>query len=113
VVDAFLAASRGGDLGALLEVLDPDVVLRADETARRTGALDGIRGAQGVAQQFFGRAQAARPALIDGSIGLLWAPRGRPRVAFLLDFTDDKIAGIHLVADPQHIGQLDWEILDE
>src|SRR5436190_416876 len=66
VVDAFLAASRGGDFEALLAVLDPDVVLRADEAVARSGAPREVRGAAGVAGTFSGRARAAQPALVDG-----------------------------------------------
>src|SRR6478752_5480123 len=82
VVDAFLAASRGGDFGALLALLDPDVVLRVDGAAADMGALGGIRGAETVARQFAGRAQVARMALIGGAIGAVWAPSGEPRVIF-------------------------------
>src|SRR5687768_13933343 len=79
VVDAFLAASRGGDLDALLAVLDPDVVLRADRAAVHTGASKEVRGAAAVADTFSGRARAAQPALVNGAVGLVWGPRGRPR----------------------------------
>ena len=66
VVRAFLAASRNGDLGALVAMLDPDVVVRADPAAVRTGAEAETRGAQAVAATFSGRARAAKLALIDG-----------------------------------------------
>src|SRR2546425_4072347 len=78
VVDAFLAASRGGDFAALLAVLDPDVVLRADPTAGRMGATAEGRGAKAVAQAFKGRAQAAQPALVNGAAGLVWVAGGEP-----------------------------------
>src|SRR5205814_7773202 len=77
VVNAFLAASRGGDFDALLAVLDPDVVLRADHTAVPAGASREVRGAPAVARQFSGRAQGARPALVNGSVGLVVARHGR------------------------------------
>jgi hypothetical protein len=76
-VDAFLAASRTGDFEALLSVLDPDVVLRDDRDTETTGVFKVLRGARNVAGQLSGRAQAARPALVDGSIGVVVAPRGR------------------------------------
>src|SRR6266498_3278547 len=66
VVDAFLTASRGGDFEALLAVLDPDVVLRADPAAVQAGALAEARGAAAVADGFSERARAARPALVNG-----------------------------------------------
>src|SRR5260221_326848 len=62
VVDAFLAASRGGDFDALLAVLDPDVVVRADRAAVSVGASREVRGAPAVAKQFSGRARGAQPA---------------------------------------------------
>jgi RNA polymerase sigma factor (sigma-70 family) len=112
VVDAFLAASRGGEFGALLALLDPDVVLRADAAAVKTGATDDVRGAQAVAEVFFGRAQAAAPALLDGAVGLMWAVGDRPRVAFAFRIVDDKITGIELIADRQHLDGMDWALLD-
>jgi len=69
VVDAFLAASSGGDLDALLALLDPDVVLRADRAAVQAGATKEVRGASAVAETFAGRARAARLALVNGSVG--------------------------------------------
>src|SRR5262245_56690206 len=72
VVRAFLAASREGSFAALLAVLDPDVVFRADAVmAATTDAPAELRGAQAIARQFVGRAQGARPALVNGSIGVL------------------------------------------
>jgi len=81
IVQAFLAASRGGDLGALVTMLDPDVVVRADQTVVRIGTAAETRGAQTVASFFSGRARGAKLALIDGVAGLVWATGGRPRVA--------------------------------
>ncbi|MFC9437849.1 sigma-70 family RNA polymerase sigma factor, partial [Nocardia sp. NPDC057030] len=78
VVEAFLAASRGGDFGALLTLLDPDVVLRVDAAAMATGAI-GALGADAVAQTFSGRAQAARHARVDGRAGAVGSGRGPPR----------------------------------
>jgi len=111
VVDAFLAASRGGDFEALLAVLDPDVVLRADGAAVRLGASREVRGAAAVAETFSGRARAAKPALVDGAPGLVWASGGRPRVVFGFTITDGRIVEIEMVADPERIGQLDLSIL--
>ena len=112
VVDAFLAAARGGDLEALLAVLDPDVVLRADRAAVQAGATSEVRGAAAVASTFSGRARAAQPALVDGAAGAVWAPGGRPRVVFGFTIAGDKIVEIELLADPESLGQLDLEILD-
>jgi RNA polymerase sigma-70 factor (ECF subfamily) len=112
VVDAFLAASRTGDFDALLAVLDPDVVLRADAAAVRAGASEEVRGAAAVAGIFSGRARFAQPALVNGAVGAVWAPGGRPRVAFGFTITREKIVEINLVADPERLRHLDLAILD-
>jgi RNA polymerase sigma factor (sigma-70 family) len=113
VVDAFLAASRGGDFDALLALLDPDVVLRADPAAVQSGATGEVRGAPAVAETFAGRARAAQPALIDGAVGLVWARGGRPRVVFDLTIENGKIVEIDMVADAERLGELDLVVLDE
>jgi RNA polymerase sigma-70 factor (ECF subfamily) len=112
VVDAFLAASRGGDFEALLAVLDPDVVFRADHVAVRMGGLPEIRGAAAVAETFKGRAQAAKPALIDGAVGIAVILGGRLRIALNLTITDDRIVGIEAVADPERLRQFDLTVLN-
>jgi RNA polymerase sigma factor (sigma-70 family) len=114
VVDAFLAAARGGDFEALLAVLDPDVVLRSDRAARRPGMPAEIRGAATVAQQAVrGRARAAQPALVNGAVGVIVAPRGR--LLMVLDFTirNGKIVAIDAIADPERVRQLDLAMLSE
>jgi RNA polymerase sigma factor (sigma-70 family) len=113
VVDAFLAASRGGDFDTLLAVLDPDVVLRADPAAVRAGASAEVRGAPAVAGTFSGRARLARPALVDGAVGAVWAAGGRPRVVFSFTITRGKIVAIDILADPERLGQLDLAVLDD
>jgi RNA polymerase sigma-70 factor (ECF subfamily) len=113
VVTAFLAASRGGDFDALLAVLDPDVVLRADRAAVHAGASEQVRGATAVAGTFSGRARFAQPALVNGAVGAVWAPGGRPRVVFSFTITGGKITGIDLVADPEHLRQLDLMVLTD
>jgi RNA polymerase sigma factor (sigma-70 family) len=111
VVEAFLAASRGGDFAALLAALDPDVVLRADQAAVSVGALEEVRGAQAVAQQFAGRARFAQLALIDGAVGAVWTPRGQPRVVFSFTISGATIMAIDIIADPERLRQLDLTIL--
>ena len=113
VVAAFLAASRDGNFGALLTLLDPDVVLRADEAAVRTGAPGEVRGAPAVADTFSGRARFARPALVDGSAGAVWAPGGRPRVVFSFSITGGKIVEIDVLADPTRLRRLDLVFLKD
>jgi len=107
IVQAFLAASRNGDLGALVTMLDPDVVLRADQTVVRIGAEAETRGAQAVAARFSGQARAAKLALIDGVACLVWASGGRPRVIFSFTLADGKITAIDLLGDPDLLGRLD------
>ncbi|TQK50308.1 RNA polymerase sigma-70 factor (ECF subfamily) [Streptomyces sp. SLBN-118] len=113
IVDAFLAAARGGEFDALLTVLDPDVVLRADSAAVRAGATDLVRGASAVAGTFSGRAQLAQTALVDGAVGAVWAPRGRPLVVFGFTITDGKITAIDLVAEPERLRRLDLAFLND
>ncbi|MGI5401986.1 sigma-70 family RNA polymerase sigma factor [Streptomyces sp. CA-135486] len=110
VVEAFLAASRGGEFEALLALLDPDVVLRADSAAVLSGAA-GARGAAAVADTFAGRAKAAQPALINGAAGLVWAPGGQPRVVFGFTIRQGRIAEIDILADPEQLALLDLEVL--
>ena len=117
VVGAFLAASRDGNFEALLAVLDPDVVLRADPAAVQTASArvergapplkDEIRGAKDVATTFLGRAAAARPATIDRAPGAVWAPGGQPRAAFLFTLAGDKIVGIEIVFEREAIAELE------
>jgi RNA polymerase sigma-70 factor, ECF subfamily len=113
IVDAFLAASRGGDFAALLALLDPDVVLRADRVAAQLGAVAEARGARAVAETFVGRARAARRALVGGAPGLAWTPGGEPRVAFAFTIVGDRIVGLELVADPERLRELEVVILGD
>ncbi|MEU5982342.1 sigma factor [Streptomyces sp. NPDC047434] len=113
VVTAFLAAARSGDVDVLRALLDPDVVLRADAEAVRTGAT-GAHGADDVAKTFSGRvARAARIATVDGAAGLVWAPGGETRVVFGFTVLDDRITSIDVLADPGRLHRLELELLDE
>jgi len=108
VVAAFLAASRQGDFEALLAMLDPDIVLRADDAvARMSGGDRVVVGARAVASTFSGRAEAARPALIDGVAGLVWLHRGKPRVVFTFVITGGKVTAIEMIGDPERIAGLE------
>jgi RNA polymerase sigma factor (sigma-70 family) len=111
LVNAFLAASRGGDFGALVSMLDPGVVLRSDRSAVQSGASEEVRGAAAVAETFSGRARAARRALLDGAPGAVWSQGGRPRVVFSFTINRGRIVAIDLLADPERLTQLDPEIL--
>ncbi|MGH9283287.1 MAG: sigma factor-like helix-turn-helix DNA-binding protein, partial [Acidimicrobiales bacterium] len=112
VVDAFLAASRNGDFDALVALLDPDVVLHADPVAVHMGSPEILRGAAAVAGTFSGRALAARAALIDGAVGVVWAVGGRPKVAWDFTITDGRIVHIDMLAAPDALDDLDLTILD-
>jgi RNA polymerase sigma factor (sigma-70 family) len=111
VVDAFLSAARGGDFGALLSILDPDVVLRADGGVL-TGGMKVIRGAAAVAGEaatFQRMAIAAdtHPALINGFAGLVNTINGRPISVMNFTIADGKIATIDILSDPDRLAQLD------
>jgi RNA polymerase sigma factor (sigma-70 family) len=110
VVDAFLAASREGDLEALLAVLDPDVVLRADWGAVLAGISREVRGARAVAEgalTFARLAPFAQPALVNGAAGVIVAPRGQPFSVMGFTVTGGKIVEIDILADPARLRRLD------
>ena len=113
---SFLAALRTGDFDGLMAVLDPDVVARVDEAAARPGAPKEIRGALKWAKgavAFSHMARFVQPALVNGSVGLVWAPRGR--LLRVLSFTvmRGKIAQVEVIADPARLRDLDMGILND
>jgi RNA polymerase sigma-70 factor (ECF subfamily) len=116
VVDAFLAALRGGDVEGLLAVLDPDVVVRVDETGARPGAPREIRGAQNWAKgavAFSQLARFAQPALVDGDVALVFAPGGRLFRVLQFAITRGKIAKVDVVADPARLREFDLAVLND
>ena len=113
VVDAFLATSREGDFDALLAMLDPDVVLRADRGAVPAGASMEIRGAPAVAKQFSGRAQSTQPALVNGAAGAVAASGGQLFAVLGFTVRRGKIVEIDVVADPARLRQLDLAVLGD
>jgi RNA polymerase sigma factor (sigma-70 family) len=115
VAAAFLAASRGGDLGALLAVLDPDVVLHADAAAVPSGVPATLRGAAAVASGALASSARSRYsglALVNGTPGIVMAPGGRLVVALALSIGDSKITRIEVIADPARLRQLDLAVLN-
>ncbi|WP_033261387.1 sigma-70 family RNA polymerase sigma factor [Amycolatopsis vancoresmycina] len=109
VVEAFLAAARGGDLASLLDVLAPDVVRRADAAALPAGAALEVRGARAVAEetQVFGkRARFAATALVDGAVGVVVAPRGRLVLALAVTVEGERVAAYEVIADPARLAAL-------
>jgi RNA polymerase sigma-70 factor, ECF subfamily len=117
VVDAFLAAARGGDLDALLAVLDPDVVLRADRGGVPRGASRELRGARAVAKQaltFSRLVEFARAVLVNGAAGIVsWLPGGQPFSVMGFTVRRRRIVEIDILADPARLRQLDLTVLDD
>jgi RNA polymerase sigma factor (sigma-70 family) len=114
VVDAFLAAARNGDFDALLEMLDPEVVLRVDRGATQPGVL--IQGAAAVAKEarrYTGGARFARPALVNGAAGLVVAPAGRPVALAGFTVAGGKIVEMDVLADRARLRELDLAFLDD
>ncbi|MEU6549543.1 RNA polymerase sigma factor SigJ [Streptomyces sp. NPDC046915] len=116
VLDAFLAASRGGDFEALLALLHPDVVLRADAGALVRGAAASkvVHGAKAVAEQaalFSQFAVFARPVLVNGSLGIVTASDGRAVSVTALTVADGRITGMYILADPDRLARLDLPAL--
>lgn len=119
IVEAFLAASRDGDFEALLRVLDPDVVVRADAAAVKASLAAADRGApalaseihgrENVARLFQGRARAAKPALVDGAPGLVVAFRGPPIAVFEFTVENGAIVEIALTSDAGTIAAMRLE----
>jgi len=112
VVDAFLAAARGGDFEALLTVLDPEVVFRTEAVSPSPGWPNEAHGATVVAKLFSGRAVLARRALVNGAVGVVVAPQGRLAVVLALTFAEGKITEIHAVTDPERLQALDLGVLE-
>jgi RNA polymerase sigma-70 factor, ECF subfamily len=116
VVDAFLAAARDGDFDALVAVLDPDVVLRADLGPGPAGGLREVRGAAEVAGQALGYSRLGlvmRPALINGAAGVVSMRDGQPFSVGGVTVRGGKIVEIDILADPARLRRLDLTILDD
>jgi RNA polymerase sigma-70 factor (ECF subfamily) len=111
LVDAFLAAARKGDFDALLAVLDPDVVLRADEQAVTLGVAAETRGLEEVGA-FLRHARGATPALLDGAAAVVWIYRGELKVVYHFTTDADRITAVDLIADPDRLRDLDLVILE-
>jgi RNA polymerase sigma factor (sigma-70 family) len=117
VVEAFLTAAREGSFDALLAVLDPDVVVRLDDSlVVHAGVPAEVHGAAVVAKQVVGRAQAfraCRAALVDGSVGVVVAPHGQLRAVLDLLIRGGKITAITAISDPARLRQLHLAVLDD
>jgi RNA polymerase sigma factor (sigma-70 family) len=107
IVDAFLTAARNGDFDALLEALDPDVVVRSNGTEMMRGAA----AVAGRALTGLRSAQVSLPALINGAVGVINAAEGRPISLQAFTITDAKIVAVDLIDDPGRIAEADLAIL--
>ena len=112
IAEAFLIASRNGDLEGLIAVLAPDAVFLPDAAATRLGNVIPLRGANAVAESFKGRATSAKVALVDGEIGLVVFMGGQLRVVLALSFNGDRISTVDAIADPDHLSDIDYSILE-
>ena len=106
VVDAFLAAARGGDFARLLHLLAPDVVITADAEAIATGTPERLEGREAVAAMFDGAASAALPTLLDGRPGLAWFHQGQARVVFDFRVEGGQVTQITFRAAPDALAHL-------
>jgi RNA polymerase sigma factor (sigma-70 family) len=116
VIEAFLAALRAGDFGALVALLDPDIVVRADASAAVGGLAREVQGAEAWARQaitFSRGARFAQTALVDGSVGVVIAPRGRLFRVLRFTLRNGKILEVEVVGDTDQLRQLDLAVLNE
>jgi RNA polymerase sigma-70 factor, ECF subfamily len=108
IVDAFLTAARNGDFDALLNALDPNVIVRSN-------GAEAVRGAAAVAGRALaglGSAQVTLPALINGAVGVVTAADGRPTSIMAFGIIGTKIAAIDFITDPDRIAEADLVIFD-
>jgi len=116
VIDAFLAALRSGDFEALVRLLDPDISVRTDASAAVGGAAREVHGAEAWARQaidFSRGARFAETALVDGSVGVVVAPRGRLFLVLRFTLKNGKILDLEVVGDADRLRQLDLAVLNE
>ena len=106
LAEAFLAAARRGDVQALLEILDPEVVLTGDQQAVALGVGTSISGAEQVARFFSGRAVVAHVAMINGQIGIIVAPGDQLVLVVIPSFAQGRIASLQAIATPKHLARL-------
>ena len=120
VVEAFLRAARAGDIEGLLAVLDPEAVIRIDAAARidapaaEAGKAREVRGASTWVKQFVALSRGMRfvqPALIDGSIGVILAPGGKPSKVMAVTFANGKVTRVEVIGDPARLRALDMAAL--
>jgi RNA polymerase sigma-70 factor, ECF subfamily len=113
VVEAFLAASREGDFGRLVAVLDPDVVLKADFGSGRSREVRGAEAVAGQAEFYSKLGLDMKPALINGAVGMVTMKEGRPFSVGAFTVREGRIAEMDWLADPERLRELDLTILDD
>jgi RNA polymerase sigma factor (sigma-70 family) len=116
VAEAFLTASRGGDFTALMAVLDSDVVLTADASSAPSGRPVTLRGAAAVARGAAlaaGRAGISQLVLVDGAVGIMFAPAGQLEVVLAMTISENQVSAIDVIADPHRLRQLDLALLPD
>jgi RNA polymerase sigma-70 factor (ECF subfamily) len=116
IVEAFLRALRARDFEGLVAVLDPEVLVHIDEAARRPGAPGEIRGARNWAKgamRFAQFADAMEPMLVDGAVGLVWAPNGQLSRVLRFTISGGRISGVEIIADPRRLEILNLGVLQE
>jgi RNA polymerase sigma factor (sigma-70 family) len=114
LVERFLAALRLGDATKLLEVLDPGFAVHADAAAAAAGVSTEIRGAEAWAKQAIRAARGARmarPAMVEGSVGLIVAPRGRLFRVLRFTFANGRIAAMEVIGDPERLKAIEVGVL--
>jgi RNA polymerase sigma-70 factor (ECF subfamily) len=121
IVSAFLMASRSGDLQGLLQILDPNIILRADSVAIQTSTANKDRGAPqfekemrgsgAIAEVFKGRAVAAQAAFINDQAGATWIAGGIPRVVFAFTVVDGKITEIGVIMNQEDLSEMEVKVI--
>lgn len=115
IVEEFLAALRRGDVAGMVAVLDPQFSVRADATAA-AAVPQGVQGAEAWAKHAVQSARGAvfaRPMLVDGSVSIVIAPRGRLFRVLRLTITGDRIAAMEVIGDPERLQRLDLAVLED
>jgi RNA polymerase sigma-70 factor (ECF subfamily) len=117
VADAFLAAARGGDFASLVALLDSEVTLTADALSTPAGRPLEVRGAESVARGALAsstRAGLSELALVDGAVGVVYAPAGHLQLVLALTVgAESRITAIELIADPDRLRHLDFALLPD
>jgi RNA polymerase sigma-70 factor (ECF subfamily) len=113
VVDAFFAAARGGDFDALVRLLDPDVVVRADSGPHAATIIRGAEAVAGRAIMFAQPMATLVPAIVNGAAGVVITVEGQPFAVMAFTVSNGRIVAVDALNDPDRIRQLDLPVLDD